>query len=313
MPTDPNAKVVKPITINEARLTSTNVTDSTTEWTPGGSFDTGETCKVTTTANGAASATNKIYTSQTDSNSGNDPTTDTVNWEETSSTNDWKMFDTVPQDQSSRADNISVVVTPGVVANSFALINVQATEAVVSITSAQGGGTVYSETHSLIDASQITNWYEFFFEPITYVTDYTYTGLPTYSDCVITFTLNQTGGTALCGALIFGTYADLGWTQHGSAYGLIDYSTISIDSSGRFTINEGNYSKRANASIYCETRVWSSVQKVFHELRNTPAVWIGDENVPGTIIYGFYREYIINIDNPELTRIELTITGLTAT
>lgn len=312
--TDINFKVIRPITIDSSILTSTNATDSTAEYSSATTYAANDLVKVTGTAGGAASATYKIYESQVGSNTGNDPTTDSgTNWSEVSSTNDYKMFDAIPQDQTSRADSLAVTITPGETANAIAFVNTQAEEAVISITSIKGGGTVYSDTVSLIDDSQIGDWYEFFFEPVRYLGDYALTGLPTYDDVVITVTLNLTGGTVLCGALVLGQFAEIGWLQHGSSFGLVDYSTTSVDANGRFTITAGNYSKRVSASVTCETRLWSGVQAIFYDLRNLPVVWIGDETVPGSVVYGYYREFQINVSNPTLTNITMTIQGLTAT
>lgn len=308
-----NFKVIRPVTITSAKLTSTNATDSTAEYSSATTYADGDMVKVTGTSGGAATAANKIYESQTGSNTGNDPTTDTVNWSEVSSTNPYKMFDAIPQDQTTRADTLAVSVTPGSVSNSLAFVNVEASEAVVSISSAKGDGVVYSQTHSLVDDSMIGDWYEFFFEPVRYIGDYAITDLPAYDDCVISVTFNLTGGTVKVGAMVTGQFADLGWLEHGSSFGLIDYSTTTVDAQGRFTITSGNYSKRVNATVICETRMWSGVQATFFDLRNTPVVWVGDSSVPGSVLYGYYREFLLSVDNPALTRIDLTIQGLTAT
>lgn len=309
---DTRCKVIRPITVDSSKLTASDLVDATTEWTAGAAFTAGQTCKVTTTANGAASATNKIYTAQ-GATTGDDPTTDDgTNWEETSSTNVYKMWDNVPQDRSSKAETITVTVTPGSVVNAVAFINTDATSVDVSISSAMGGGVVYSASISLIDETMIGDWYEFFFEPVRKYGDYAVFGLPTFTDAVITLTFNQPGGTVYVGACVLGQFAELGAMENGSQFGLIDYSTTTIDAAGRFTINPGNYSKRWSATIMCETRLWSGVQGVFHDLRNTPVVWVGDEDVPGSVVYGFYREFGITVDEA-LTSISVVVQGLTAT
>lgn len=311
---DPRCKVIRPVTVDSTKLTSTNATDSTAEYSSATTYADGDLVKVTGTAGGAASATYKIYESQLGSNQGNDPTIDSgTNWVEVSSVNEYKMWDSVPQDQTSRADSLTVVVTPGEAINAIAFINTVATSVQITITSAVGGGTVYSATQSLIDTTMVGDWYDYFFEPIRRYGDFAITGLPQYSDCVITLTFTETGGNVLVGACVLGQFAELGTLEHGSQFGLTDYSTTSVDANGRFTITPGNYSKRWSVTVACETRLWSGVQGIFFDLRNTPVVWIGDEDVPGSIVYGYYREFQINVTNPALTMISLQVQGLTAT
>ena len=69
-------KLIRPITIVDAIVTANNVTEAdTTEWLSATKFSTGQTCMVTTTANGADVATHGIYTSiHPGNNSGHDPT-----------------------------------------------------------------------------------------------------------------------------------------------------------------------------------------------------------------------------------------------
>ena len=306
-------KVIRPVTITEAMLTSTNVTDSTAEYSSATTYAVDDLVKVTSTAGGASADTNKIYKSKTGSNTGNDPVTDTTNWEEVSSTNDWKMFDQVPQDQSSRAETMTIVLTPGQTINSFSLINVEAEQVVISATSAEGGGTVYNQTYGLIDDSLIGDWYEYFFEPAAYQSDFVVTDLPVYPDIVVTITITNTGGTVLVGALIIGQAAEIGSAAIGTQFGLTDYSTVNIDANGRFTIVPSTYSKRVELLVDCETRLWSGIQSVFHDLRNQAVVWVADESLKGSVLYGYYRNFTILVGSPALTRVRVTLQGLTAT
>ena len=51
-------KLIRPLTITDAMVTANNVTETdATEWLAATAFTVGQTCMVTTTANGAATAT----------------------------------------------------------------------------------------------------------------------------------------------------------------------------------------------------------------------------------------------------------------
>lgn len=305
-----NFKAIRPITIDSSILSSTNATDATAEYASATTYADGDQVKVTTTSGGAATATFKIYESQVGSNQGNDPTTDSgTNWVEVSSTNPYKMFDNIPQDQTQVSGGIDVTITPGEGVNSLALINLTAETVDITVTSLSGGGTVYSETINLSDTTKISSWYEFFFEDALYYSNDVKLDIPYFSDCVITVNINGTG-TVGCGALIIGKQATLGWTQHGSDFGYVDYSAIDIDADGRFSITTGDFSKRQTLRVDLLVDHWNGIEKALFALRNTPAVWVAEESYKSAIIFGFLREFDIKLSNPALARAEIDLIGL---
>jgi hypothetical protein len=81
-------------------------------------YNTGDYCQVTT----GELSEHKIYQSNTDSNTGNDPTTDAVNWTLIGNTNRTKIFDDQIWDQSSASESIIWVFAPGIV-QALAILN----------------------------------------------------------------------------------------------------------------------------------------------------------------------------------------------
>jgi len=303
-------KIIRPETILDANVTATNVTEADQpEWASGTTYALNDLVMVTGTAGGAATATHKIYQSQAGSNTGNDPTTDDgTYWDEVSSTNAWKMFDAIVQDQTERSGGIEVTLTFTPVVNALAVINVDAASFTVVVDDATEG-EVYNQTFSLISDSGIQDWYAYFFEPIVRISRYAITDLPPYAGSDITVTFTDTG-TAKCGALVIGQFAELGKSQHGAGISIIDYSVKTTDANGRVTITPGAYANRMDVDIILPTSTFAVVRNILTDIRTTPVVWIAQDDEPGAVVYGYYREFDIILSNPTLSRCSLDIEGL---
>ena len=304
-------KVIKSQTVTPTTLTTTDVPENdASEWVTSTNYHVGDQAMVTTTANGAATATHKIYVS-VHSQSGNDPTIDDgTNWTEVSSTNRYKMFNDVVQEQTTQADIIDVSITPAAVTTALAAINVDCASITVVVTDPLEG-EVYNQTFPMTSYSGITNWYDYFFTAIDRKKELSVLGLPPYSAAVIDVTFNDSGETAKVGALVLGTSANIGDSQYGASFGIIDYSTKSVDAQGRTTVTTGTYSDEADIDVVIETGRFAEVKKILTDLRTTPSVWIAEDNTEGTIIYGYYREFDVLLTGPVVSMCTLSIEGLT--
>jgi hypothetical protein len=302
-------KIIRPVTITDSIFQSSTVPEADqAEWLSGTTYQAGDLVMVTTTANGAATATHKIYSSVL-SQAGNDRTVDDgTNWTEVSSTNRWKMFDAVVQDQTVNATSINTVLQSPTVVNSLALLNVNGTTVVITVTDAVEG-VVYNETFNLTSYSGIQDWYAYFFEPIVRKNQLALTDLPPYSNTSISVTINS-GADAKVGALVIGQFADLGLSQHGASISIIDYSTKTTDAQGRVTITDGPYADKMDVDVVLDTSQIGQANTTLSSLRTTPAVWIAEDNNDDLVIYGYYREFDIILSNPTISRLSLEIEGL---
>lgn len=304
-------KVIKSQTVTDSILTATNVTETDeAEWSSATTYADGDLVMVTGTAGGAATATHKIYESEVGSNVGNDPTTDDgTNWTEISSTNRFKMFDTIVQDQTERSGGIEVELTPAQVTNGLACINVDCASIRILMNDPTEGD-VYDETFTMTSYSGITDWYAYFFTAIVRKKDLVIIGLPPYASATITATFTDTG-TAKVGALVIGTYATIGDSQYGASFGIIDYSTKSVDAQGRTTITAGSYADEADVDVIIETTRFAEVKNILTELRTVPSVYVAEEGTDGTVIYGYYREFDVILSGPVVSTCSIQIEGLT--
>jgi len=298
-------KVIKSQAVTDSTLTATDVPENDyAAWAVGTTYADGDRVIVTTPN------IHTIYESEQGSNVGNDPTTDNGTWwTVVSSTNRWKMFNNVIQEQTIQTDGIDVTVEQGQVVTALSAVNVDC-ESIDVIMTDPIEGEIYNENFPMISYSGITNWYDYFFLAIERKSDLVVIGLPPYASAEINVVFNGTGDVK-CGALVFGTALTIGDSQYGASFGIIDYSTKSVDDQGRTTITEGTYSDEADIDVVIETGRFAQVKKILTDLRNVPTVWVASEEAEGTLIYGYYREFNVLYSGPTVSMCTLSIEGLT--
>lgn len=293
-------KVIKPTTFIEAtHLVSTNAVETYAAYSAG-----------TTYAKGArVDYSTHIYESLVNSNIGNTPTTSPTYWVLVGPDNVHAMFDDQISTATVSTTPLIVVMTPGLM-NSIALLGLIGSQAVVTITDGAGGPTIYSRTVNL-DGSYVYDWYMYFFEPFTQIGEVVLTDIPPYSNSRMTFTLSGTGTVAI-GQLSFGTFYELGDAEYGATAGIIDYSRKDTDEFGATTFVQRAFSKRMTARLMLDAMQMNKVQRVLSDIRATPAVWIGAEGEAYSplVIYGFYRDFTIDVAYPTKSYCSLEIEGL---
>lgn len=293
-------KVIKPTTFVEAtHLVSTNAVETYAAYNA-----------ATTYAKGArVDYGTHIYESLVNSNTGNTPSTSPTFWVLVGPDNVHAMFDDQISTATVSTTPLIVVMTPGLM-NSLALLGLVGNQAVVAITDGAGGPTVYSRTVNL-DGSYVYDWYMYFFEPFTQIGEVVFTDIPPYLNARMTLTLSGSGTVAI-GQLSFGTFYELGDAEYGATAGITDYSRKDTDEFGATTFVERAFSKRMTARLMLDAMQMNKVQRVLSDVRAKPAVWIGAEGeaYQPLVVYGFYRDFTIDVAYPTKSYCSLEIEGL---
>lgn len=282
--------IVKPLIVTESNLTSSNIPENDAdEWMPSTPYNTGD----------EVIYEHRVYESLEDANEDQPDEgaiAESPSWLDLGPTNRYRMWDSVPAPQSIRSNNIDVTVTPDGVINAVGLINVNANSVTVQVIDPVEG-VVYSQTRSLQDVSEITSWYNYFFEPITVKNDLVFLDLPNYA-APVRVIVNAGAGTASVGEAILGRQQELGCTQYGSSLGLRDYSRVEQDDFGNYDITRRRFSKTFDYDVIVERESAATVQRALTRVRSTATLFIGKEDREETIIYGFYQDMQIVLTQP---------------
>ena len=241
----------------------------------------------------------------------------TPRWLDLGADNRWAMFDGVVGTTTSATNSLTVVLAPGRI-NSLALLQVDAS--IVTVDLSVSSVSVYSASINLTAGNSVGDWYQYFYEPvyqqdslvITDLVDASLLDIPAYSEGVLTVTLTRTTGTVSIGMLVIGLSAELGTTQYQPTIGIIDYSRKDVDTWGRVVVTPRAYSKRMNTSCVILKNDIDNTARLLAQYRSTPLVWVGAGSIyTSMIVFGFYKDWEISIDNYSFGTLSLQVEGLT--
>lgn len=255
----------------------------------------------------------RVYQSAQAANLGNTPPNATF-WVDTGSSNRWKMFDQSITSQTQQEDNVIVAISPNSRLDSLVGLNINAYSITVNVVDPTYGN-VYNRTLILTSTVGIDNWYSYFYEPIDTINDFILNDLSiTYPSATITVCFN--GSNVGVGGLISGLSKDIGITEWGAKVGIIDYSLKTRNAFGDYIVTLRNFSKRADFSVQVPTSNVSAVQNLLASYRGTPIVFLGNnagaaQQFSATIIYGFYKDFSIDISYPSFCACSIQVEGLT--
>lgn len=296
--------IIKPLDIAENMLISNIPIDDAPAWAPGVTY-----------AKGARVVHRlHVWEALAAVPAGVQPGAETVTeanpakWLDTGAVNRWRMFDDKVGTVSSREGSVAVLLQPGRATTALAALNLNGRTLEVDMTDPVEGH-VYHRSVPLADAG-VGNWYEYFFQPIGLISDITLIDLPSYPQATLAMTVTSSD-VAEIGSLSIGTQEEIGEAVYGTSVGITDYSRKEVDQYGNASILERSFAKRAEYDVVIETSQVSRVQRLLASIRARPVVWIGDESMEATIVYGFFKDFGIAIAGPSASDVTITVEGLT--
>ena len=294
-------KVVKPNTLTSAMLVSTTATETYAAWSAPTAYILGDRVIRTTT--------NRTYQRIIAGTTATAPESDTVNWADIGPTNGWAMFDTQISTQSVASNALTVVIKPGL-CNSLCLYGLVGSALSVTVRDGLAGPVVYSYTTTL-DGTIISDWYQYYFEPSVQLDSVVLSDLPPYGNAHITVSITGTGAVK-CGALLAGTFYELGDAQYDATSGITDYSIKDTDAFGVTTFVQRAYSDRISLNLMFANAQLNKVKSVLKSVRATPCGWIGTDSEGYEVLdtFGFYRDFSIVVRYPTHSLCSIEIEGL---
>lgn len=294
-------KFISPLPITDAMLTASSLPETDhAAWNGATSYTVGKLVIRT--------ATHRIYQRLTVGISAPAPENDPTNWADIGPTNKWAPFDRAVGSVASSASTITYTITPGQAVTGLALLDLSADAVAILVT--VGGVTAYSVSFDpVVSSTGVYDWFAYFFDSIERRGSLVVTNLPAFSEAVITITISGSGTLGL-GTLALGNAYTIGTTLAGSKVEIIDYSSKTTDAYGVTTVVERGYAKRMSANVVINTASASDIAKRLAAVRARPVVWIGEENIDATLIYGWCREWAVELQYPNISYCSLAVDGL---
>ena len=295
-------QVVKPVVVTDAMVISSNVTEIYPDWNALTLYAVGVRVN--------RSTTNRIYERLIQGTTATAPESDTVNWFEYSYNNKMMMFDTQVSSVSTKATDIVVTIATGRI-DTFAVLNASGQTVRVQARDGLGGTVIFDQTQSL-SADDPTDWYGYFFyDLLLNRTQAIFKNIPPYNSTHVTLTIY--GTNVACGNVVFGKRTDLGLLQYGCNVGIIDYSRKITDVFGVSTFVQRPFAKKLTAQLSVTSVQLNRVQRTFYDLRSTPCLWIGSDEInydESLTVFGWYKDFSLTISYPTHGLYSLEVEGL---
>ena len=168
----------------------------------------------------------------------------------------------------------------------------------------------YDSTYALDGGMTDSNWYSYYYDPIARERDFVELEMPHLSNGIIDVWLSSTNESVSCGNIVIGQRFEIGDSQYGATVGIQDYSVKQTDAFGNYTILQRAYAKRGNFTVWLPSTRTSGVATQLADYRALPIVYIGSEIHSSTIIYGFYKDFSVDIAMNEISVCTIQIDGL---
>lgn len=296
-------RIVPPMTITDATLITSNVPETDhAEWLVGTAYTTGQRAIRLTT--------HKIYEALRN-NTGKTPESNPLDWIEVGPTNRWRVFAGRSLSQTTNSNSIEYTIRPGRVVNAVGLVNVEAQSATVRMVDPVDG-VVYARTRSLAGSIAEANYYTYFFGETVRVTDTLFSDLPAYGTADIEIEIDNGSNDAKCGPIVIGAVRNIGLgVLSGASVGIQDYSRREINEFGDASFTKRGYAKRANFDMLIRASEVDSTQRLFADIRATPALFVGSDIYSATAVFGWYKDFSILIAYRDYSECSIEIEAIT--
>lgn len=296
--------ILKPVDITPAMVSSTNVpVNDFAAWNSATSYTVGTKVIRTTT--------NKIYRNLIAGVNATLPENDASRWADEGYVNAYKMIDALSSTQTSQTNNVIFTVNVGQSISSLAFINLVGEELRILATD-NGTTTIYDKTISL-DATQVTSYYEWFFEPFVQKSDHIELDFPeVITQPVITITLSGSG-TVKMGRFVCAKAYEIGEMQYGAGISIKDYSIKTTDVNNVVSLTKKDNVKLMSFKLEIGQAETNRINKLLRQLLSIPCVFVGvsSDSYEYTVAHGFFQTFRVVISFPGLNYCELDIEELT--
>lgn len=297
-------KVIRPITITSSKVLSSTAVEQYPSWSNATTYGLGDRVVYG----------DDVYESLISANTGKTPNTNKESWLDLGANNRMSMFDNQVNTQTIATESLIVTFQPGAPFNSLVFLNIVGNTIKVTVRDGVGGIVVYEKTLNLGNNSvAIIDWYTYFFEDFDFVTDAVFSDIPPYLNGVVEVEITGgVGNTVAIGSTCVGTELYLGDTQYGLNYGIRDYSIKETDDFGNTRFVERAFSKRMSPTLMVDNARLNYISKALQSLRATPTVYIAvdDPKFQGTIVYGFLKDWNVEISYPNHSMLSIEVDGL---
>jgi hypothetical protein len=152
----------------------------------------------------------------------------------------------------------------------------------------------YSRTKSLVQHN-VLSWYDWYYEEPIRTGDVVFDDIPPYTASSITVTVDNPGDTAAVGCCFIGKARTIGTTQWEVTGGILSYSTSTTDTFGNTTMVKRDNAKRMNFDVAISAGFENEAYRLLRQYTDVEIVVIGTSEYSMTFTYGFLGQWEVPI------------------
>lgn len=254
-------------------------------------------------------STHKVYESTIAGNIGNNPA-GTLQWVEVGPTNRWALFDRSNSTQTVKSTSFFYQLAPVNAFNAVALLGLNGAQTLRVRVDHATLGSLYDQTLDLTILPVQAGWWEWFYGERRGPTLAVLADVPGIIGSQLR--IDVTGTTALAaGVLVFGQAKEIGLlVQQGARVGIQDYSRKEVNEFGDTVLVQRAFARRASFDLPIKAELVDEAIDYLASIRATPCLFVAPR-YESAVIYGFYKEFDVNIAYSAVSECSLQVEGLT--
>lgn len=236
-------------------------------------------------------------------------------WVDLGPTNAYNMFDKragskwLSGTYTTNATKVEVTFTATQVVNAISLFGLVGSTVQVTMNDPKEG-EVYNPGPISIADTEVDDWYEYFFAPITQTESVNLFDLPSYGNATFKVVVSSPSGVAQIGAVVAGAATQIGTAVYGTSFGFQSYSTTDEDSFGNETIISRGSRDEVEYEVRVKTKDNAWVRRLIKSIKDVPSVFVGSTMHEVTSAYGRPDGFRANIANYAYSEHTLTVRSL---
>ena len=298
-------KLIEPFEVTPARLLSSTVPITETEWTAG-TYNTGDQRYI------GADLYEVVATPSTNDEPVAGSKKDPPTWFRVGTINRFSAFDGIVARASEVASGSMEwrIQAEGVVTG-FALFGLVGETVTVRLLRQSDETPLYERTWSLAGRGHPTTWWEWFFAPFDTTTQVVVTDAPTATAPIIELEVDGGSGPARLGEAFFGLVQRLGVTlMDGTGTEVEDFTSRVRDPFGNFAIRARPSTRIVTYSVSLENSRLGFAERTLRGRLAVPTVYVGDEGYPTFTVVGFPRNIQTVVLGPTVAELLFEVEGL---
>lgn len=295
-------RIVQPLSVTDSVLVETDVPESEhPAWSIGATYSEGARVHLT--------STHKVYESAIGGNVGNDPES-SANWVEVGPTNRWALFDRSNSTKTAQGVSFFYRLQPTSSFDCVALLGVDGAISLRVRVTHEGLGDLYDRTLDLTSLPAQAGFWEWIYGERRGPSLAVLMDVPGVLGAELR--IDVEGTTALAaGVLLFGESKEIGMmVRQGARLGIQDYSRKEVDGFGNTVLVQRAYAKRASFDLPIRAELVDEAINYLTSIRAIPCLFVAPRYESG-VIYGYYKEFDVNLAYFTVSECSLQVEGLT--